>query len=252
MITEILMLMNLLDKIKIVLLFVLVTNILISAQDNCQAEVTIECDIPNVILSVNGNEFEQSNQFILQLEKGIYKIILTENSDRLDAKTIIDNIFVDDCSDKYFKYFFNEEVFLDSKPQDAKIISGDSLLGYTPLFLPKNFSSITISKEGFEQLTISSNELKKNNSFDLKFIGESKEENFFESFQFKIILGAAAVLGAVTAYYKLLADDKFDDYKFTGNAASLDLTRKYDLISGISFGLLQIDFGYLLYNVFAE
>lgn len=252
MIMEISRLMNLLDKIKFILLFVLAMNILISAQDSCLAEVTIECDVPNVILSFNGNEFEQSNQFILQLKKGMYKIILMENSDRFNAKTIIDTIYVDDCDKKYFKYIFNEEVFLDSKPQDAKIISGDSLLGYTPLFINKDFSSILISKDGFEPFSISSGQLKKNNTFDLKFIGKSKQESFFESLQFKIIIGAAALLGGVTAYYKLLADDNFDDYKFTGNQESLDLTKKYDLISGISFGLLQINFGYLLYNVFAE
>ena len=41
-------------------------------------------------------------------KKGIYKISLLENSDRLDAKTIIDTIYVNDCNEKYFKYFFNE------------------------------------------------------------------------------------------------------------------------------------------------
>lgn len=245
-------LMNLSDKIRIVLLFVLALNILISAQDSCQAAITIECDIPNAILSFKGIEFEQSNQFMLQLKKGIYKITLTENSDRLGAKTIIDTIYVDDCDEKYFKYFFHEEVFLDSKPQDAKIISGDSLLGYTPLFVNKNFPSFVIFKDGFESLSILSNQLTENNIFNLKFIGSTKKESFFETLQFKIILGAVAVLGGVTAYYKLLADDNYDDYKFTGNQSSLDLTKKYDLISGISFGLLQLNFGYLLYNVFAE
>lgn len=252
MIMEISRLMNLSDKLKFVLLFVLALNILISAQDSCQAAITIECDIPNVILSFNGIEFEQSNQFMLQLKKGIYKITLMENSDRLDAKTIIDTIYVDDCDEKYFKYYFNEEVYLDSKPQDAKIISGDSLLGYTPLFVNKNLSSLLISKDGFESLSISSDQLTKYNIFDLKFIGSTKQESFFETIQFKIVLGAVAVLGGVTAYYKLLADDNFDDYKLTGKQSSLDLTKKYDLISGISFGLLQINFGYLLYNVFAE
>jgi hypothetical protein len=244
--------MNLSDKIKFVLLFILALNTLIPAQDSCKAAITIDCDIPNVILSFNGNEFEQSNQFVLQLKKGIYKITLMENSDRLDAKTIYDTINVDDCDPKYFKYFFNEEVFLDSKPQDAKIISGDSLLGYTPLFINKDLASFLISKDGFESLSIRSDQLTGNNIFNLKFIGSTKKESFFETLQFKIILGAVAVLGGVTAYYKLLADDNYDDYKFTGSQASLDLTKKYDLISGISFGLLQLNFGYLLYNVFTE
>lgn len=249
---EILKLMSLSDKIKFVFLFVFAFNILINAQDSCESMITIECDIPNVILSFDGNEFEQSNQFLFKLKKGIYIITLMENSDRLNAKTIIDTIFVDDCDEKDFKYFFSEEVYLDTKPQDAKIISGDSLLGYTPLFVNKNLPSFLISKDGFEPLSIDSNQLTENNIIDLNFIGSTKKESFFETLQFKIILGAVAVLGGVTAYYKLKADDNFDDYKFTGNQASLDLTKKYDFISGITFGLLQINFGYLLYNIFAE
>ncbi|MBK7378124.1 MAG: hypothetical protein IPJ03_03830 [Ignavibacteriales bacterium] len=180
--------MNLLDKIKFVLLFVLALNILISAQDSCQAAITIECDIPNVILSFNGIEFEQNNQFMLQLKKGIYKITLMENSDRLDAKTIFDTIYVDDCDEKYFKYFFNEEVFLDSKPQDAKIISGDSLLGYTPLFVNKNLSPFLISKDGFESLSILSNQLTENNIFNLKFIGRTKKKVFLKRYSLKLFL----------------------------------------------------------------
>ena len=249
---EILRLMNLSGKIKFIFLFVFAVNIFLKGQDSCEAVVKIECDIPNVMLSYNGNEFEQSNQFILQLKKGIYKITLLENSDRLDAKTIIDTIYVNDCNEKYFKYFFNEEIYLDTKPQDAKIISGDSLLGYTPLFISRSQSSLVISKEDYEPLNVAFDELTRNNIFNLKFIGSTKQESFFETLEFKILLGAAAVLGGVTAYYKLLADDNFDEYKLTGNQASLDLTKKYDLISGISFGLLHINFGYLLYKVLAE
>jgi len=244
--------MNLSDKIKFVFLFVFALNILNLAQDSCKATTKIELDIPNVILTFNGNEFDQSDKFVLQLAKGIYIITLIENSDRLDAKTIIDTIYVENCDEKYYKYFFNEEIFLDSKPQDAKIISGDSLLGYTPLFVTKKFPSLLITKDGFEPLYISTNQLTGKNNFSLKYVGSTRQESFFESLQFKIILGAVAILGGVTAYYKLLADDNFDDFKLTGKQTSLDLTKKYDLISGISFGLLQINFGYLLYNVFAE
>jgi len=64
---------------------------------------------------------------------------------------------------------------------------------------------------------------------------------------FKVLLGTAIALGATTAYYKLEADKNFDEYQVTGDPAALEQTDKYDLISGITFVAMQIDFGLILY-----
>ncbi len=60
------------------------------------------------------------------------------------------------------------------------------------------------------------------------------------------------VLGAVTAYFKLKADDKFDEYKYSGDKKFLDETNRFDTISGISLALFQINFGYIIYRFLAE
>lgn len=77
-------------------------------------------------------------------------------------------------------------------------------------------------------------------------------ENFFTSSTFKILLGSAAVLGGVAAYFKIKADNKYDEYLSTKNQSTLDEVDKLDLISGISFGLLQINFGYLIYKFLTD
>lgn len=62
-----------------------------------------------------------------------------------------------------------------------------------------------------------------------------------------MLQGTAIALGVTTAYYKLEADKSFDEYQLTGDPAALEQTEKYDLISGITFVAMQIDFGFILY-----
>lgn len=79
-----------------------------------------------------------------------------------------------------------------------------------------------------------------------------KNESFFSSITFKILIGSAVVLGGVAAYYKIQADKKYDDYLQSKNQSTLDEVNRLDLYSGISFGLLQINFGYLIYKFLTE
>lgn len=77
-------------------------------------------------------------------------------------------------------------------------------------------------------------------------------EQFYESTLFQVLLGGIVVLGGVSAYFKLKADDYYDDYRRTGDESLLDKTDAYDTISGISFGLLQVNFGFLIYKFLVE
>ena len=85
-----------------------------------------------------------------------------------------------------------------------------------------------------------------------EYINKNKTENFFSSSTFKILIGSAAVLGSVAAYFKIKADRKYDDYLQTKNRSTLDEVDRLDLYSGIAFGLLQINFGYLIYKFLTD
>ena len=74
-----------------------------------------------------------------------------------------------------------------------------------------------------------------------------KNGSFFEGTLFKILVGSAVLLGASTAYIKLEADKKFDEYLITGDQKLLDQTNRLDVISGITFVATQINFGFILY-----
>ncbi|MFA7228354.1 MAG: hypothetical protein WC061_04905 [Melioribacteraceae bacterium] len=86
----------------------------------------------------------------------------------------------------------------------------------------------------------------------VQFAADRQTEEFFNSFTFKILLGSAALLGGVAAYLKIKADKRYDEYLRIKNQSMLNEVSKLDLYSGISFGLLQINIGYLIYKFLTE
>ena len=85
-----------------------------------------------------------------------------------------------------------------------------------------------------------------------EYMNKNNNENFFTSSTFKILIGTAAVLGGVAAYFKIKADKKYEDCLMTKNRSTLDEVDRFDLYSGVAFGLLQINFGYLIYKFLTD
>jgi len=168
----------------------------------------------------------------------------------------IDTVFLESCNHQELNYNFNSDVYIQTKPEDAAVFRNDSLLGYTPLFIPNDYRSLKLSKLGYEDKIISSNKISGINSINLNSRNESSlngnKESFFEKDLFKYLIGSIVVLGGTTAYFKLKADNRFDEYQITGERALLDEVDRYDLISGITFTALQINFGILIYYFLNE
>ncbi|NWF90970.1 MAG: hypothetical protein HXY50_16105 [Ignavibacteriaceae bacterium] len=143
-------------------------------------------------------------------------------------------------------------VLVNSVPQDAYVFLKDSLIGNTPLFVEPKIGMLTLKKNGYNDLAVLADEIRANELLKMNFIGLESEMSFFEKDIFKILTASIIVLGGTTAYFKLKADDKFEEYEFSGNGKLLDETRKYDLISGLTFTALQINFGLLLYYFLIE
>jgi hypothetical protein len=139
-------------------------------------------------------------------------------------------------------------IYLNSAPQDAYVYKNDSLVGHTPLFLDSRIGIIRLEKPGYKAVDFNPRLNKNNALVELKFEYPVNEENFYRKPVFKIITGSVVVLGAVSAYFKLKADRHYENYRNSGSRSELNSTRKYDLISGLSFGALQINLGILIYH----
>ncbi len=144
------------------------------------------------------------------------------------------------------------EKLLNSNPQDAQVLYKDSLIGHTPLFISSRFDNIVLRKHSYEDLVISFEEIMPGKVFSLNFIGNENESAFFDKDIFKILTAGIIVLGGTTAYFKLKADNKFEEYQRTGDNRFLQDTRRLDLISGITFAALQVNFGMMLYYFLIE
>jgi len=220
--------------------------ILVSAQD-CKANILIQTNVENATLFINENFEGEGNEFALKLEPGTYRISIVEDFMKWNAQRIEDTLIIIDCNHLTFNYVFTNKIILDSNPQNVNVIEGDSLIGFTPLMLEDGFQSLLLQKPGYADKLVSNQEIQSGVIPELLFIGQVKGESFYESTLFKVLVGTAISLGATTAYYKLEADKSFNEYQVTGDPAQLEQTDKYDVISGVTFVALQINFGLILY-----
>jgi len=239
--------MNLFLKIFFIILF---STFALFAQE-CFNTLKINSDISEVNIFINDSLISSNGNIDTELNDGRYIIIATENSGKWNAKTFSDTVFLSGCETKIINYYFRNETLLETIPSDVYVYSNDSLIGFSPLKIPKNFGELKLAKPGYVERKINIDD-KSYYLIELNYNGIVKSEPFVETTLFKVLTGSVIVLGAVTAYFKLKADDKFDEYRFSGNKKFLDETNKYDTISGISLALFQINFGYIIYRFLSE
>ncbi len=230
------------------ILFTLVISIAANVfPQDCEVHLTIISDIENVYIFIDDSLAGTGKNINVILSKGRHKIVALENSDRWDSKTFIDSLNITDCNDTTLQYNFNKEVLLNTEPQDVYVFSNDSLIGYTPLLIPMELNNIRLEKNDFESKIISYSDFGINKPVKLNYTGEYDDGNFFDKTLFKILIGTMVGLGVTTAYLKLEADDKFAEYKLTGDPALLDQTNRLDTLSAVTFVALQINFGAIIY-----
>lgn len=239
--------MNLLNKTMYLILFFYIT----SFPQECSNILRIISDTPEVNIFINDSLISINGNVEIQLKDGEYKIVAEEVSDRWNAKSFTDTIKLSDCEKKILSYYFNSEILIETVPSDAYVFFNDTLIGFTPVKVPGNLSELKIIKPGYREKKIHLSDVSLH-PIKLDFNGTLKNEPFVNTTMFKILTGSAIVLGAVTAYFKLKADDKFDEYRFSGDKKLLDETNRLDTISGISLTLFQINFGYIIYRFLAE
>ncbi len=160
-------------------------------------------------------------------------------------------IFAGSDNARDLSYNLDEDILIDSSPQDAAVKNGEKHLGRTPLFVNKNISSLLLYKKNYEPKKIFIKDEKARN-ISLSFNGKIRKESFIDSDWFPALIGSALVLGGTAAYFKIEADKTFEEYKKTMDQSLLDKTDRYDLYSGIALGALQVNFGYLIYKLLIE
>jgi hypothetical protein len=238
--------MNLLNKIFFTFLLFFLFTAEYYPQD-CLAELIIESDIEYVEIFINNISVGVGSRFSIELENADYVVTVNENSDRWDARSFTDTLHISNCNKIKLNYNFRSEAFLNTDPQNVSVSKEDSLIGFTPLFIPTDLEKVYLQKPGYLAKEVLPDEIYSSQKIILNYVGEEKKESFFEGTLIKVLVGSAVLLGASTAYFKLEADKKFDEYLITGDREILDQTNRFDVISGVTFVAMQINFGFIIY-----
>lgn len=233
------------------ILFVIVLVSASLAQD-CKSILEIETNRDSSLIFIN-DQLIGYGKIRTEVTSGKYFITVKENSFRWNEHEINDSVNIKLCDKEYLiSYNLFDKLFIDSRPQDASIYIYDSLMARTPNFVNVNeFQTVSLRKGGITR-SIHSKELNAYNTIPLEIPRTEKNEIFSESDWFKVLVGTATVFGTVSAYFKIKADNRFDEYLKSKDPDKLNEVNRFDLYSGISFGLLQINFGYLIYKFLIE
>ncbi|MFA3781868.1 hypothetical protein ABRY23_02240 [Melioribacteraceae bacterium 4301-Me] len=219
------------------------------AQD-CFSYVSIMSNSDSALIYID-NKVMGIGEVKAKLPIGRHFLQIKENKFLWNSQTFTDTIFIKKCGEeKKLNYKFKKRVLIDSQPQNAEIIKNDKIIAFTPALIEEDTNQLKLTKKNFLQKEININALKQNgNIFYLQRVNEKlNNNNFFESSLFKMLLGTATVFGATAAFFKIKADNKYDNYLQTKDVSIYDDVKRLDLYSGIALSLLQINIGYLVYK----
>jgi hypothetical protein len=182
------------------------------------------------------------------------------------TESITDSINIAIGKERVLRYAFVPRYLIQSAPDGADILMGDSLAGITPSVIrissPREERPIRLRKEGYELATISLAQVTRGViAVDLSRTWHSgnHRESIFREDETNgknlrlYITGAATVLsGVASAYFKVQADNRYDDYLRSGNPALRSETSRLDAASGVALAITQLGLGLFTYFLLSE
>ncbi len=181
--------------------------------------------------------------------------------------SVHDSIRVDPGAQLVRTYNVAGEIALSSTPAGAGIFLRDSLIGTTPLLIPRDSATLqsvlTITKEGYKTILLQPGDIRSgflNLSLSPLLTGGSNNGQFsalsVNSGGRKAGLylsGATAILaGIATAYLKIQSDDRQTRYMATGDPSLLVQRNRSDRDAAVSYVIMQIGFGIFAYLLLSD
>lgn len=145
-----------------------------------------------------------------------------------------------------------------SEPYGATILNENSVLGKTPasLWLPAEIKSLRLTLPGYLESNVFVTRKESSIHAVLR-----PEKGFESSLQSPVILNStkqdnlpvyvtaslSVVSGVIAAFFKIKADNYYDEYRNTGFEGNLNKMHSYDRISGVSLAVGELNLGVLTY-----
>jgi len=237
------------------------------AVPDTSSSVTFVTDIDSARVVVDGSLVGFTPVKVDTLPPGLHEVrIHHPDMENWLTESIMDSIDIAVGKEHVLRYAFVPRYLIRSTPDGAEILFGDSLAGMTPSVIrisnPLEEQPIRLRKEGYEPATISLARVARGVIVvDLSRSWHSEEqresifrENKTDGKNLRLyIAGAATVLsGVASAYFKVQADNRYDDYLRSGNPALRSETSRLDTASGVALAITQLGLGLFTYFLFSE
>ncbi len=233
-----------------------------AVQTSPAGSLTIETDPPGALVFLDGDSVGITPLTISTPPSGKRHLLLVpREATHWLIDPIIDTIDIDPTTTQTKRYVFSQKLLLVSTPAEAQVFLGDSLIGTTPLVVHGGRGPLRIQKMGYADTTLDiSHATRGILATSLKKVWQSTvEESIFKDSEESgsslrlYITGVTTVLtGATSAYFKVKADNRYSQYRRTGDPNQLAEVNRLDTAAAIALAATQLSLGLFTYFLLTE
>ena len=219
----------------------------------------VDCPVPGLKVMVNDSTVGITPLGIIQLKNGNYRLTV-QNPRR--------GVWRNDDWQQQIKIAPNDTLavtprfpkhrILRSQPFSAQVFCNGDLLGTTPLLLDLstiNCQTLILKKDNYKPLHLRLNELTTSSVTlqPLHVKSAPEPEIRRQKILSYTLLALTISSGFASVYLKNQADQKYEQYLTAGDITTMNKyfneARNYDKLSGIAFGMFEINFVLLFYSL---
>ncbi len=220
--------------------------------------LTVESALPGVRVFVDSTLVGETPVGEIRISAGthVLRFVHPDYRNWLHA-VLVDTVAVHPGDRVHEVAAFPSVLSVNSEPYAASVVWNDSVIGETPLRLahPPASGSLSVSKPGYDTATVTlpsaGGDLDvRLHPFEFPAGGEEASlaaNGSGAPLPMYLTAGVTIVGGIAAAYFKIQADDHYQDYLQTNNAAELDQVHHLDLLAGVSLAVSQVGFLSLAY-----
>ncbi|MBM2840565.1 MAG: hypothetical protein HW412_1093 [Bacteroidetes bacterium] len=228
------------------------------------SNITIQSIPESAYVMLDGKLVGSATITIDSINPGLHVLTLQHrNVESWLTEPVSDTVRLEDGETKVLRYNLDRRYFVTSSPFGAEVVVDDSVIGTTPITMTSAFvrRPITLRKQGYEPASINlSDDPFVSASLNKLWQNDGNMDSYFRESSHAgskpiglYISGAATVLsGVAAAYFKVKADDKYQQFLQTRDTNLRSQTNRLDTAAGIAIAATQIWLGLFTYFILSQ
>jgi len=231
-------------------------------------QISIRTDVDSAIVFLDSARVGLTPLVIRDVRPGVHrlKIVHPDFTNWLTGN-IVDSVRILPDEKKDLQYGFGRRYLILSVPSGADLMIGDSLVGSTPYLLTMSgadsLPAVKLRKPGYDTARVDLSEARRGiaTAAMVRLPNAGVPEDQLEEEvpgqdhgTFRLYMAGAITVGfgVAAAYFKVQADERYDQYLSDFTSASRSQVRVYDTASALCLVVAEAGFGMLTYLLLAE